>query len=374
MHLYLHIPFCRRRCSYCDFAIAVRRRVPSDGYVDAVLAEWKRWQGRPVLAGATSLRTLYAGGGTPSLLDPAALGRLIEGIVATKPLAADAEVTLEANPDDVTPTKAREWQSLGVNRISLGAQSFDPTVLEWMHRTHGPEQIGSAIDNLRRAGIDNVSLDLIFGLPTALGRDWAEDLRRSRILEPSHISLYGLTVEPHTPLARWVTNGSVAPVDAEAYAAEFLAGHLWLGEAGFDHYEVSNASRPGYRSRHNSAYWRRATYVGLGPSAHSGWGSHRQWNAREWEAYRRRVAEGGDPVDGSEELDSDAVTLEDTYLGLRTREGLPAGRIPDHVVERWQQAGWAQAEGGRVHLTAQGWLRLDALVGESVRAGLNYRV
>ncbi len=371
MHLYLHVPFCRRRCSYCDFAIAVRRRVPAEVYVDTVLAEWDLWRDTPVWSSSSMLSTIYAGGGTPSLLDPAALERLIGHLVAQKPLAPDAEVTLEANPDDVTLPRARDWRALGVNRISLGAQSFAPAALQWMHRTHGADQIGSAVDIVRRAGFDNVSLDLIFGLPNSLGRDWTDDLHRTLALEPSHVSLYGLTVEPHTPLARWVTRGVVRPVDDTTYATEFLTANRLLCEAGFDHYEVSNASRPGFRSRHNSAYWRRSTYLGLGPSAHSAWENHRQWNAREWESYRRHVAGGVGPVEGSEELDAEAVALETTYLGLRTREGLPAEWIPDELAGRWRHAGWARTAEGRVQLTPQGWLRLDALVGEVAGAGLN---
>ncbi len=215
MHLYLHVPFCRRRCSYCDFAIAVRRRVPSEVYVDTVMAEWDWWRDTPLWSSSPTLSTVYAGGGTPSILDPAALGRLIEHLVAQKPLAPEAEVTLEANPDDVTLPRAQDWRALGVNRISLGAQSFDPAVLHWMHRTHGPGQIDSAVDVLRGAGFDNISLDLIFGLPKSLGRDWADDLRRTLALEPSHVSLYGLTVEAHTPLARWVTRGTVGFVGGD---------------------------------------------------------------------------------------------------------------------------------------------------------------
>ena len=361
MHLYVHVPFCARRCSYCDFAIAVRRAVPSGAYVDAVLAEWaarlddEPWRDLP------RLDTIYFGGGTPSRLAPEAIGRLIAGFSARRAIAPGAEITLEANPDDVTPAAATAWRAAGVNRISLGVQSFDPAVLAWMHRTHTADQVPAAVDTLRAAGIDNISLDLIFALPASLGRRWAQDLDRALALGPDHLSLYGLTVEPRTPLGRWAARGEPAAGDEDSYAQEFLATHGRLAAEGWDHYEVSNASRPARRAVHNAAYWRRAPFLGLGPSAHSGAGAERWWNVREWEAYRtaapdRRVA-------GHEQLDGTAVRLEELYLGLRTREGLPPGRVHPTDTAAWTEAGWAVVEGGRLRLTGEGWLRLDGLVG-----------
>jgi oxygen-independent coproporphyrinogen-3 oxidase len=248
-----------------------------------------------------------------------------------------------------------------VNRVSLGAQSFDPAVLVWMHRTHSAAQIGAAVETLRDRGIAELSLDLIFGLPPALGREWGADLERALALRPGHLSLYGLTVEDRTPLARWTARGEVVPVDEEQYAAEFLEADALLGRAGYEHYEVSNYSVPGHRARHNSAYWRRSPFIGLGSSAHSGWGSHRQWNQREWVAYERAVSGGESPVSGSEDLDPGEVDLEALYLGLRTRDGVASGRLPTEMVAAWTDAGWATASEGTVRLTAEGWLRLDAL-------------
>jgi oxygen-independent coproporphyrinogen-3 oxidase len=245
--------------------------------------------------------------------------------------------------------------------VSLGAQSFDPAVLGWMHRTHSAEQIGAAVGTLRDAGIPELSLDLIFGLPAALDRDWGTDLERALALRPDHLSLYGLTIEDHTPLARWTARGEVAPVDEERYAAEFLEADAILGQAGYEHYEVSNYSLPGRRARHNSAYWRRAPFIGIGPSAHSGWGANRRWNLREWAAYERAMAAGESPVAGTECLDEVAVELEELYLGLRTREGVSGERLPPETAKAWIEAGWATASGGAVRLTSEGWLRLDAL-------------
>ena len=363
MHLYLHVPFCARRCTYCDFAIAVRREVPSRDYADALLLEWSRWQDHIAWTSAPTIETIYLGGGTPSLLDPGQLDRVLEALRSRRPVAPGVELTLEANPENVTAALASHWVGLGVNRISLGGQSFDPAVLQWMHRTHDTEAVSSAVTVLRDAGLANISLDLIFALPDHLKRDWARDLDRALALNPTHLSLYGLTVESHTPLARWVARGETAEPPDETWAREFLLAHATLESAGFEHYEVSNFGRAGFRSRHNSAYWQRRPYIGLGPSAHSGFGSIRQWNLREYTAWSRTVQSGGDPVEGREELDADAVALETLYLGLRTIEGVPRALVPEDSARQWVEQGWAGYTGERLVLAPQGWLRLDALVG-----------
>ena len=362
MHLYVHVPFCARRCSYCDFAIAVRRDAPSQAFVDSIEREWAGWQSHPSWAQAPVLDTVYFGGGTPSRLDPAAIARLIQTFLRDRGLSSGAEITLEANPDDVAPARAAAWRAAGVNRISLGAQSFEPAVLTWMHRTHDAGQIGAAVATLRGAGFENISLDLIYAIPEVLSRSWANDLDRALALWPDHLSLYGLTVEPHTPLGKWTARGDSLPAADDRAAEEYLMAHDRLGEAGFDHYEVSNAGRPGFRARHNSAYWRRAPFIGLGPSAHSGFGAERAWNVRDWEEYRRR-GEAGLPVRAeSEILTEEQIHLEALYLGLRTSEGLPVDGLPAFAAPLWIGAGWAKSLQGRLVLTPEGWLRLDALV------------
>jgi oxygen-independent coproporphyrinogen-3 oxidase len=320
------------------------------------------WQSDPVWQLSSGVETIYFGGGTPSRVNPGAVRRILERIRTDRLVAADAEITLEANPEDVTPEAAAIWRAAGVNRVSLGGQSFDPAVLEWMHRTHTADHIPKAVETLRCAGIEDLSLDLIFGLPAALNRDWQRDLEHAFALQPEHLSLYGLTVEAHTPLGHWTARGEVTPVDEDRYAAEFLLAHTALGEQGYEHYEVSNAGRPGHRARHNSAYWRRAPFIGLGPSAHSGFGTERRWNVREWSAYQRLLALGKSPFEGREILDPAAVGLEERYLGLRTSEGLPLDRVPESAARQWQADGWAVVRSGRLQLTAEGWLRLDALV------------
>ena len=361
-HLYVHVPFCARRCVYCDFSIAVRRDVPVDDYVSAVareleirFPEGERWE----------VSTLYLGGGTPSRLGAAGVSRLLETFTRRIEIAPSAEVTLEANPDDVTAEAAEAWRDAGVNRLSIGAQSFDDAVLSWMHRTHDAAQVGRAVDAARRAGIDDVSVDLIFALPETIRRSWRTDLSRALALEPTHVSLYGLTIEPHTPLGRWRQRGEVDEPPDERYEAEFLMAHETLADAGFEHYEVSNFARPGRRARHNSSYWKRVPYAGVGPSSHGFDGSERRWNEPAYAEWGRRLAEGSDPVAGSECLTGEDVAAERIYLGLRTIDGLTLTADEIARVSAWIDSGWAELRAGdRAALTPQGWLRLDALAAD----------
>lgn len=360
MHLYVHVPFCVRRCSYCDFAISVRKHVPASEYVGAIRQEME-------IAGPVDgpFDTIYFGGGTPSLLPPAAIHDLLSGFTI-----GDAEVTLEANPEDVTLDHATAWRAAGVNRVSLGAQSFDDSVLKWMHRSHDAARTVAAVEALRAAGIDNVSLDLIFGLPAELERDWRRDLDAAISLLPSHLSLYGLTVEDRTPLARWISRGATTSPDDERYAEEYLVAHERLGARGYEFYEVSNAARDGRRSRHNSAYWSGRPYRGLGPAAHSFDGRARRWNTPAWAAYARALAEGKSPVASEETLTPVQRELERVYLALRTRAGLAASEIPPARLATWKERGWLVADGDRVRCSAEGWLRLDALVRDLTGGGV----
>jgi oxygen-independent coproporphyrinogen-3 oxidase len=262
----------------------------------------------------------------------------------------------------VTAATAAAWRAAGVTRVSLGVQSHDPAVLAWMHRTHRAEQVVPAVDKLRSAGISNISVDLIFALPESLQRDWHRDLALTLALEPAHLSLYGLTVESHTPLSRWTARGEIVPTPDERYASEFLQADHELGAAGFEHYEVSNYARTGLQSRHNSSYWSGANYIGLGPSAHSHLDGVRSWNVREWADYHARIGAGRQLEEGSELVDGGGRGIEKRYLGLRTSAGIPAADLPAKAREDWLAAGWATVTGSRLRLTPEGWLRLDALV------------
>jgi len=379
-HLYLHVPFCVRRCSYCDFSIAVRKRIPAREYVDAVLGELQLLRAAdpgPTARGSleAGLDTIYLGGGTPSLLPPESidqvLGAIREKLRIPHSALRTAEVTLEANPEDVTPENAAAWRAAGINRVSLGAQSFDDRVLRWMHRSHDAARIGAAVGTLRGAGIENISLDLIFALPAELGRDWSRDLDLACALLPAHLSLYGLTIEDRTPLARWISRGATSVPDDERYADEYLFAHMRLAAYGYRFYEVSNACRDGFRSRHNSAYWSGRAYLGLGPAAHSYDRRARRWNIAAWEAYARAIAAGRSPVESEEILTPAQRELEQLYLALRTAEGLrlaaPCRPLPP--LAAWAAKGWVVIEDGRLACTPEGWLRLDALVRDLTDTG-----
>lgn len=363
-HLYVHVPFCTRRCSYCDFAIAVRRVVPVDDYLDGVARELAHR--RHPAAAHVPLDTVYLGGGTPSRLGADGIARLLDLVRAHRPIAADAEVTIEANPEDVTEPAVRSWRAAGVTRLSLGVQSFDPAVLTWMHRVHSVEQVHAAMDATRVGGLTACSVDLIFALPAHLQRDWARDLEAALALEPDHLSLYGLTVEPATPLGRWTARGDVDPADEERYAAEFLEAHQRLERAGYAHYEVSNYARGAdgtRRARHNSAYWRHVPYEAVGPGAHGFDGRVRWWNEGAYARWLTQLQAGEAPTAGEETLDAAQRAAEAVYLGLRTTDGLEVTETDGPVIQPWLEAGWGRiAASGRLVLTAEGWLRLDALV------------
>jgi oxygen-independent coproporphyrinogen-3 oxidase len=310
---------------------------------------------------ASGVETIYFGGGTPSRLGPEAIARLIDVVAKRFVPVSGAEITLEANPDDVDAASVAAWRAAGVNRVSLGVQSFDDRALAWMHRTHDTNRVTAAAEALGRGGIENWSLDLIFALPASLDRDWTGDLESAIALRPPHISLYGLTVEAHTPIARWRERGASVEGSEDAYEAEYLKAHELLGAAGYDHYEVSNFGRPGHLSRHNRGYWSGASYVGLGPAAHGFDGTVRRWNEREYAAWLRLVKGGVDPMAGSELLSDENRIAEEVYLGLRTTDGLPIRDSDRDAIRPWLTAGWADATGDRLRLSASGWLRLDAL-------------
>lgn len=364
-HAYVHVPFCARRCSYCDFAIAVRRSVPVSAYVQGICAEIEL---RAVSAAADGLDTLYLGGGTPSRLGGEGVAQLLDGVRSRLPIARGAEVTLEANPEDVSAQAVVAWRTAGVTRLSMGIQSFDDAVLQWMHRVHDSDAAVRAVEIAREGGLAAFSVDLIFALPDNVSRDWQRDLDRVLHLDPDHVSLYGLTIEPHTPLGKWQARGALLPPSDDRYAEEFLQAHQQLVAAGYEHYEVSNFAKPGRRAVHNSAYWRGVPYLGLGPSAHGFDGSVRRWNVEAYAAWAAAVADGRDPLAGEERLTELNRHAERVYLGLRTRDGLLLTSEERVRVAPWFEAGWLEwtdlGPSGPARCTPDGWLVLDRLAAD----------
>lgn len=370
--LYVHVPFCARRCSYCDFAVQATREAPTFAWLEAIgteldlLAAERGWGGR------LPLDTVYVGGGTPSLLGTGAMEMLADRLsrrFSWDP--ASVEWTCEANPESFTPALAADWRAAGVNRVSLGIQTFHGPALSWMGRLHGPDGPTRAMDAARDAGFDNVSVDLIFGLPERLGRDWGADLHRALLLEPQHVSLYGLTAESGAPLGRWVGEGREALAGEDRYADEYLLAHRVLTEAGFRHYEVSNFGLPGRESRHNPVYWSGAPYAALGPGAHAFYPPLRRWNVRSWDDYRAALARGVLPTDDEETVGPDDAALERHWLLLRTDAGMPLAELDGAaraLADGWVARGLATTDGGALRLTADGWLLLDRLAVELASA------
>jgi oxygen-independent coproporphyrinogen-3 oxidase len=360
-HLYVHVPFCARRCVYCDFSIAVRPRVPVEEYLRAIERELTTRHRDSTF----TLRTLYFGGGTPSKLGSQGVANLMDIVRGAAELREDAEVTLEANPEDVSAESVRAWRAAGINRVSLGVQSFDEATLAWMHRTHTADDARNAVQVLREGDIDNLSIDLIFALPERLTRSWQRDLETALEFELPHLSVYGLTVEAQTPLGRWVAREDLSEAPEESFEGEFLEAHKQLRAAGFDHYEVSNYARGNSHSRHNRAYWRRSAYAGLGPSAHEFDGRSRRWNADAYAHWVTLLSAGNDPIAGSEELSEEQAIAEEVYLRLRTSDGLVISADERTRTERWIDAGWATlGSDSTLRLTALGWLRLDHIASD----------
>jgi oxygen-independent coproporphyrinogen-3 oxidase len=280
----------------------------------------------------------------------------------------ELEWTSEANPESLTLDVAEQWRRAGLTRLSLGIQSFHEGTLRWMGRLHGAGGARSAVAAARHAGFENLSADLIFGLPSFLDRSWRTDLEATVALGVTHISLYGLTAEPDTPLGRSVRKGRTRIADEDRYREEYLEAHRFLTQEGFVHYEVSNFALPGFESRHNLAYWDGSPYLGLGNSSHSFLPPIRRWNLRAWDAYLERVHEGRLPVEDSEVVRGEAAQLEALWLGLRTSRGIPRDQLGSPaacaLVAAWEAKGLASPVGPRIVLTPEGWLLLDRLAVE----------
>ncbi len=372
--LYLHIPFCAQRCTYCDFYFVTSQRHVEE-FVDALCLEIADSSDRHRLEGP--LETVYFGGGTPSLLSVAQLGRVIETIQDHFGISSGAEFTLEMNPDGVVMPYLEGLQRLGVNRLSVGVQSFDEDDLRWMNRRHDAGMARGALRMIREAGFRNVSADLVFGLPGRDAAHWLEQVDRFIEAELPHLSAYALTVKPRTVLGRQVARGLISPpTDDEVYPL-FDRGAQRLEDAGFDQYEVSSFGRPGFRSRHNTLYWAHANYLGFGPSAHSflrDADAARRWtNVPNLRLYMERVFQGDEPVAEQELLTAEELAVEYVLLRLRTcegldlqilrdRYGLDLGAARDTALRELQREGLLVWDPGEpVRLTRRGFALADAI-------------
>jgi oxygen-independent coproporphyrinogen III oxidase len=318
--LYIHIPFCLSKCPYCDFFSSTDLTAIPD-FLAALRREMSLNKDLK-----STFDTVYIGGGTPSLLSQTLLDRLIGDILTAFTIATDAEITVEVNPGDATAGRLTALRRAGVNRLSIGCQSFDDGTLAFLGRRHRADQAVETIHRTRDAGFDNLGIDLIYGLPGPPEDAfdiWLTTLRTALAFHPEHLSCYQLTVETHTPLANRVRKGEIALPDLDHQSRYFHRTAEILEEAGYQHYEVSNFARGDrFRSRHNSKYWNHTPYLGLGPAAHSFDGRRRRWNQRSIAAYLKDLAAGKPPTADSELLSDEQLRLEALFLGLRTRRGI----------------------------------------------------
>ncbi len=321
--LYLHIPFCKQACHYCNFHFSTNLR-NKPALVQALLHELDLQ--RHYLGGAT-LQSIYLGGGTPSLLDQRELALLFEKIYALHSVAGDAEITLEANPDDLSAEKLADWRAYTpINRLSIGIQSFFEADLQWMNRAHNAAQSRQCLADAAAAGFDDLTVDLIYGAPVTTDEHWAENLRIALNAGIPHLSCYCLTVEEGTALAHFVRKGTAAPVDEEKAARQFEYLQDAAAANGYEHYEISNFARPGRYARHNSSYWKGESYLGVGPSAHSFDGGSRQWNVANNARYMRALAAGELPFE-REQLTPAQRYNEYVMTGLRTSWGCEQAKL-----------------------------------------------
>jgi oxygen-independent coproporphyrinogen-3 oxidase len=323
--IYIHIPFCRKACHYCNFHFSTTHSLLPQ-MIDAIVAEVALKQ-RYL---QEKIDTIYFGGGTPSLCTAAQIERILQAIKITFKINDGAEITLESNPDDITAERLIAWQQMGINRLSIGVQSFVEDDLRWMNRAHSATQATHCIQLAQQYGFTNLTIDLIYGTPTLSDEQWQQNVQTAIDLGVTHLSCYALTVEPKTALDKMIQQEKIANVDADKQARHFELLMQWLQAAGFEHYEISNFARPGHRSRHNSSYWQGKTYLGLGPSAHSFNGYSRQWNIANNALYVASIAKQIVPFE-VEHLTPTQQLNEYIMTSLRTMEGLSL----QHVQMRW---------------------------------------
>lgn len=367
--IYIHIPFCKSRCIYCGFysttLLDLRKK-----YINAVCREMelrKNYIREP-------FSTIYLGGGTPSLLDEAELTQLFLYINNVYDMDRNAEITMECNPDDITPEFTNMLSRLPINRVSMGAQTFADSRLRLLHRRHNSDEVKHAVKLLREAGIKNISIDLMFGFPDESLSQWKEDISAALALNVEHISAYSLMYEEDTPLWKMLDTGKVKEIDEELSLTMFKELVCQLTDAGYEHYEISNFARPGYRSRHNSSYWHQVPYIGLGAAAHSFDLNSRQWNVADLKLYIEEINNGIIPME-REELDNDTTFNDIITTALRTSDGIDLNAMETRLGKRYRntlisaagkhiEQGLLEIRHDRLRLTAEGIFISDMVMSD----------
>ena len=372
--IYVHIPFCRKACSYCDFHFSTSLQL-QDPLIDAMITEIalrKAESKEPV-------KTLYFGGGTPSLLDPADLTKVVAALRSAFPMDGLEEVTLEANPEDVTTARIKAWKALGVTRLSIGTQSFFAQDLQFMNRDHSPEQAEASVKRAQDEGLDNLSIDLIYGIPGQSFEQWQENVGRATDLNTPHLSSYCLTIELRTALHHALEKGAFVEKPEEEIEREYLHLHQTLESQGLEHYEISNFGKRGWHAMHNNSYWGGVPYLGFGPSAHSFDGERtRSWNKPNNARYIQAM-KAGTLTPERERLSTEERCNEMLMTGLRTRIGVSLVALRAASSATWWEAfernlnglpphmrSWVLKTGDQLALRPEHWLTCDALVREII--------
>ena len=366
--IYFHIPFCKQACHYCNFHFSTSLE-QKDGMIDAMIKELSLSE-----TFENKIETIYLGGGTPSLLNAEELKKLLFAVYKKYNVSPDAEITLEANPDDINKKKLTEWKSAGVNRLSIGIQSFKEEDLLWMNRAHNAVQALLCIKQVKDAGFQNFSVDLIYGIPTLSDDDWEKNVQTVIDLNVPHLSCYALTVEPKTALQKMIALKKKQEVDPGKQASQFLLLMDWMKDAGYGHYEISNFAKPGFRSKHNSSYWQGKSYLGIGPSAHSFNGDFRRWNVSNNALYIQSLKKNIIPYE--EEKLSDVQKLNEYIMtSLRTIEGIDLDLIKNKLGEdvknkiqkqsiKFEKSGKLKFIGNKILLTTEGKLFADGIAAD----------
>lgn len=380
--IYIHIPFCKKACHYCNFHFSTSTAFKTD-FIEALLKEIALTaiadpagfrKGNDILASESMIETIYFGGGTPSLLTADELQIILHKLNTHFGINPGAEITLEANPDDISVLKLQQWKAAGINRLSIGVQSFFEEDLVWMNRAHNSAQAMFAIEAALQEGFHNMTVDLIYGTPALTDARWKHNVEQVFRLGVPHVSCYALTVEPSTALDKMIRQKKSPDIDPDKQATQFLLLTTWMEKAGYEQYEISNFAKPGMRSRHNSGYWQGKKYLGLGPSAHSYNGSARSWNIANNALYIRSLRNNILPAE-TEHLTAVQHLNEYIMTSLRTAEGIDVQYMADHFgkaataqldkgIRKYLESGKVESGAGAFRLTREGRLFADGIAAD----------
>ncbi len=362
--IYIHVPFCVTRCGYCDFNTYTPSELAqadsTESWMNALLTEIDLSMLQ--LADKSVVNSIFLGGGTPSLLSAKIIKNIFGKLKVNFEFSKNVEITIEANPDTVNEDIAQTWLDVGINRVSLGMQSADQNILNTLDRTHNPINVKKAVEIIKKIGIGNFSLDLIYGTPGEDLESWNKTLEAALALQPPHISAYALTIESGTALHRRLQAGKINGINSDDQADKYLLADKLLSENGLNWYEISNWSKPGFESQHNLNYWTNKNWWGYGPGAHSHLAGTRWWNVKHPATYSSQLLSKKTAVAESEELTSSQKELEEIMLKMRIRESNLIEFVPKNLLAQWRDENLVKNVADRLELTPQGRLMLDSLI------------